>query len=84
MNENDARAIAKQLCKEDPDPEKTAIGDPVKCYIELGDADPEQPAPVRDVLVWLVRIEKGDPVRSFVELAIDDKTGRVVREEKAR
>jgi hypothetical protein len=51
-------------------------------YIELGAGDPERPSPVRDVLVWLVRfgLERG----RWVELAVDDKQGEVVRVRRSR
>ncbi|WP_224363350.1 hypothetical protein [Hyalangium versicolor] len=51
-------------------------------YIELGTGDPEKPSPVRDVLVWLVRYGLGQG--RWVELAVDDKLGEVVRVQRSR
>ncbi len=50
-------------------------------YIEVADGSAEQPAPTRDLLVWVVRF--GDYL-GWAELAVDDGTGRVVRMERSR
>lgn len=50
-------------------------------YIELPEREPEIPAPVRDVLVWVVRFQQGI---MWKDLAVDDLTGRIVRVEQSR
>jgi hypothetical protein len=50
-------------------------------WIELPEGPAGQPAPVRDLLAWVVRY--GDEMR-WVDLAVDDATGRVVRVERSR
>ncbi len=50
-------------------------------FIELVGADREQPSPVRDLLVWVVRF--GGEF-SWVDLAVSDSTGEVVRMERSR
>lgn len=51
-------------------------------YIELGEQAAETPQPVRDLLVWLVRYGIG--AGRWVELAVEDKTARVVRVRRSR
>lgn len=51
-------------------------------YIELGEGAPERPSPVRDLMAWLVRF--GMPRGKWIELAIDDRRGRVVRVQRSR
>jgi hypothetical protein len=50
-------------------------------FIALAGEGREQPAQVRDLLAWVVRF--GDDL-SWVDLAIDDRTGAVVRVERSR
>lgn len=50
-------------------------------FIALAGPDREQPAPVRDVLAWVVRF--GDEL-SWAELALDDRTGAILRVERSR
>ncbi len=50
-------------------------------YIALGGPNPEEPAPVRDLLAWVVRF--GDAL-SWADLALDDRSGAVVRVERSR
>ena len=51
-------------------------------WIELAAADPATPGPVRDAKAWVVRFElNGGPV---AELAVGDRTGKVVRVERFR
>lgn len=50
-------------------------------YITLAGPDREQAAPVRDVLAWVVRF--GDDL-SWVDLALDDRSGAVLRVERSR
>ena len=58
-----------------------AVGSVERRYIEVGAGRPEEPAPVRDLLVWVVQFVEGS---SWVELAVDDRTGEVVRVERSR
>jgi hypothetical protein len=50
-------------------------------WIALAGPDPAEPAPVRDLLAWVVRF--GDDL-SWAELALDDRTGALVRVERSR
>ncbi len=50
-------------------------------FILLAGEDREQPARVRDLLAWVVRFGGG---LSWAELAVDDRTGAVVRVERSR
>lgn len=45
------------------------------------DERPEQPGPVRDVLAWLVMFSKE---LMFVEIAVDDNSGEIVRVVRSR
>jgi hypothetical protein len=45
-------------------------------FIEVAGADPDVPAPVRDVLAWIVRFKDGI---AWVDLAVDDRNGEIVR-----
>lgn len=50
-------------------------------FVLLAGADREQPDRVRDVLAWVVRFAGG---LSWAELAIDDRSGALVRVERSR
>jgi len=50
-------------------------------FILLAGEDREEPAPARDLLAWVVRF--GDDL-SWAELAMDDRSGAVVRVERSR
>lgn len=50
-------------------------------FILLAGEDREQPAPVRDTLVWIVRFGGG---LSWAELALDDRSGALLRVERSR
>lgn len=50
-------------------------------YILLGGPKREEPAPVRDLLAWIVRFRGAV---SWVEMALDDRTGVVLRVERSR
>ncbi len=52
-----------------------------KRYIQLGSNKREEPSPVRDLLVWVVQF--GGEL-SWIELAIEDRTGQIVRVERSR
>ncbi len=50
-------------------------------YIEIGAKEPDEPAPSRDLLAWVVQFTNG---RAWIELALDDESGEVVRVERSR
>ncbi len=50
-------------------------------FILLAGEDREQPGPVRDALVWIVRFGGG---LSWAELALDDRSGALLRVERSR
>ena len=82
MNEAQAVAAANAAREQKEVPPEARFGTAERQYIELGDADPEKPSPVRDVLVWLVRyVFSGG---RWVELAVEDATGEVVRVRRSR
>jgi hypothetical protein len=82
MTREQAMLIAEAAREEQAVPREAGVSSTEQRYIELGEADPEQPSPVRDVLAWLVRfqLERG----RWVELAIDSKTAKVVRVQRSR
>jgi hypothetical protein len=55
--------------------------DPQRTWIELPAAAPLLPVPVADVLVWIVRFWSGP---SWIDLAVSDSSGAVVRVTKSR
>jgi hypothetical protein len=82
MTREQAVAIADAAREEKEVPPAAALGAVEQCFIELGDPDPEKPSPVRDVRVWLVRYDfEGG---RWVELAVDDKSGQIVRVLRSR
>jgi hypothetical protein len=50
-------------------------------FILVAGPDPQEPSRVRDVLAWVVRFGGGI---SWAELAVDDRTGAVLRVERSR
>lgn len=48
----------------------------VRKYIEVCDAGPDEPGPVRDILVWSVRFRFRS---SWVDLDVADGSGEIVR-----
>lgn len=82
MTREQAMAVAEASREEREIPRGARISSAEQQYIELSQGDPEQPSPVRDVLAWLVRFEfeKG----RWMELAVDDKQGQVVRVRRSR
>jgi hypothetical protein len=77
-----AVAIAESAREEKEVPPDARVISAEPRYIELGEGDPGKPSPVRDVLVWLVRY--GMPRGQWVELAVDDTRGLVVRVRSSR
>jgi hypothetical protein len=81
MNMEQAMEQAQQAWLAHGVPGQAEISWAEKRYIELAGPDPEKSAPVRDVLVWVVRFMNRN---AWIDLAIDDKNGRVVRVERSR
>jgi hypothetical protein len=50
-------------------------------FIELLEASPGEPGPVKDLRAWIIRYRTQI---QWVDLAIDDGTGQVVRVERSR
>jgi hypothetical protein len=82
MTREQAVAIAEAAREEKEVPPGSELGGVEPCFIELGEGDPEKPSQVRDVRVWLVRYDF-DGGR-WVELAVEDKTGQIVRVQRSR
>ncbi|MBN1208024.1 MAG: hypothetical protein JXB05_24380 [Myxococcaceae bacterium] len=82
MTREQAQAIAEAVREEKEVPREARLATAEQQYIELSEGGPEKPSPVRDVRVWLVRfaVERG----RWVELAIDDTRGDVVRVRRSR
>jgi len=81
MMEADARRIAKEHRQHTYIPVTSTDSGAQLRYIEIAEGDPQQPAPVRDVLAWVVRFNYG---AAWGEVAVDDKTSNVVRVEYSR
>lgn len=81
MTESDARRIAQAHRKHTLIPETSLDGIAQRRYIEIADGDATKPAPVRDVLVWVVRFNYDI---AWGEVAVDENTGQVVRVEYSR
>ena len=73
-----AAEAAREQCDIPPEGRLYAVD---KRHIELAGSDPAQPAPVKDVLVWLARFR----IRNgWTELAVDDASGQIVRVRRSR
>jgi len=73
-----AAEAAREQCDIPPEGRLYAVD---KRHIELAGDDPSQPAPVKDVLVWLARFR----IRhGWTELAVDDASGQIVRVRRSR
>jgi hypothetical protein len=81
MTEHQAREKAEAVRDEARLPEGFALESVSRRYIELSEEKTDGGYLVRDVLVWIARFSNPP---SFWELAIDDKTGLVVRTQKTR
>ncbi len=82
MTREQAVAVALAAREEKEVPPAAEVAAAEECFIELGDPDPEKPAPVRDVRAWLVRFDfEGG---RWVELAVDRRTAQVVRVQRSR
>jgi hypothetical protein len=82
MTQEQAVAVAEAARDEKEVPPEAAFAAAEECFIELAGPDPEQPAPVRDVRVWLVRFDYEGG--RWVELAVDSNTTQVVRVQRSR
>jgi len=81
MSEAEARRIAEAAREAHKVPPAARATAAERRYIELAGPDPGVPGPVRDVLVWIVHFEHEG---RWVELAVDDRAGEVVRVERSR
>jgi hypothetical protein len=82
VKQEQAVAAANAAREEKGVPPEARVVSAERCYIELGQDNPEKPSPVRDLLVWLVRFVF-DGGR-WVELAVEDRTAHVVRVRRSR
>jgi hypothetical protein len=80
VNESEARAVAEAAREVHSVPAGHRIEAAERRIIELLEAPPPQ-AQVRDTVAWIVRFGHGP---GWVELAIDDGQGTVVRVERGR
>lgn len=81
MTEAEATRIAEAAREAHRVPPDARVTAAERRYIELAGPNPRVPAPVRDVLVWIVHLEHEG---RWVELAVGDQTGEVVRVERSR
>ena len=81
MTSQEARRAAEAARGANGIPPDANLGTMEQRYIELSLDDPSKPGPVRDLLVWAVRFVWGN---SWVELAINDADGKVVRVLRSR
>lgn len=77
MKKVDAKKAAEAGRKQHGVPDTYRLQTIEQQYIELAGDDPSQPAPVRDVLVWSAKFW-GDEI-PWIELSVDDDSGKVVR-----
>lgn len=81
MNEATARAAAENARPQYQVPPGAKLFRIEQRYIELPQQNPEMPGPVQDVLVWVARFLQ---VNSWVDLAVRDSDGKIVRVERSR
>jgi len=81
MTETEARARAEAARAEHAVPREWHASQVEQRFIQLGSEDPAEPAPVRDLLAWIVRFAGA---LSWIDLALDDRSGDVVRVERSR
>jgi hypothetical protein len=79
--EIEARRLADKVRSLYKVPAQARISKASLRYIEVTGNDPTVPAAVRDVLAWVVRFRH--EIR-WTDLAIDDRTGDLVRVERSR
>ena len=76
MDRDEAVRIAEGARTEREVPPDSEVGPVSQQYIEISDMDPDESPMVRDVLAWLVRFRFRS---SWVELAVSDEGGEIVR-----
>jgi hypothetical protein len=81
MTRADAQLLAERARAGQGVPGDFAVVSAQQRFIEIVEDPPGESTRVRDVLVWAVRFAKGI---SFVELAVADRTGAVIRVRKSR
>lgn len=81
MDQNSAVQIAQQNRQQYGVAPNFAVASAERRIIELPQAPPASPCPVRDVLVWVVRFVFQD---FWVDLAVDNSTGAIVRRDQSR
>lgn len=81
MTEADARRAARGHLPRTRIPAGAGDATAQLRYIELAIGSPDQPAPVRDVLAWVVRFQYGV---AWGDIAVDDRTGDFLRVEYSR
>lgn len=81
MTRDEARTIANQARAEYKIPDAATIAFVEERYIELTGVDEETAQLVRDALVWVVRFRAGS---AWTDLAVEQKTGAIVRVERSR
>jgi hypothetical protein len=82
MIESQARAAAEAGRPKGPVPPAALLSWIRQRYIELADAgEPARNVPLRDLLVWIAHFQQGP---AWVELALSDTDGKVVRVQRSR
>jgi hypothetical protein len=81
MTASDAEFIANRVRSAHHVPPDSAVGDVSQRFIELPQSPRDQPLLLADILVWVVRFVKD---ATWVELAIADDTGGVVRARRSQ
>ncbi len=81
MTLSEARERAEAARAEHDVGPEWALDDLERRFIQLGGTARDEPATVRDLLAWVARFSRGI---AWVDLALDDRTGAVVRVERSR
>lgn len=81
MTRQTALTVASTEAPKHGVPPGSTPADPQQTWIELPREEPVRPTPVADLLVWIVRFWNGP---SWIDLAVSDADGKVVRVTKSR
>jgi hypothetical protein len=81
VTEQEARRRADEQKAAHQVPADWGAGPAEPRWIELAESARDVPSPVRDVRAWIVRYRTQ---LQWVDLAVDDATGQVVRVERSR
>lgn len=81
MDQNSAVQIAQQNRQQHGISPDFSVVSAERRIIEITKAPATSPSPVRDVLVWVVRFTSQD---FWVDLAVDNSAGTIVRREQSR